>query len=683
MHSAPTHTNRLAREKSPYLLQHATNPVDWYPWGEEAFARARAEDKPIFLSIGYSTCHWCHVMERESFTDEAVAAALNADFVAVKVDREERPDVDRLYMTAMQALGQGGGWPLNVFLTPALEPFWGGTYFPPTSRMGRPGLVELLPRLAEAWREQREQITGTGEQVLTLLRSLARPAGDVRAAAELARECAAHLEREFDEGYGGFGSAPKFPSPANLHFLLRRWARGADGAETARRMTLAQLDAMRVNGIHDHLGGGFHRYATDRAWRIPHFEKMLYDQALLAECYVDAWRATGEPHWADTARGIFRYVERDLTSPEGAFYSAEDADSEGEEGLFYVWTPGQLTAVLGEEEGAFFARHHGVSERGNFEHGATVLFLARESADPDIAARLAAGREKLRQARERRVRPHRDDKVITAWNALMIAALAQGGRALREPELVTRAARAAEFVWGHLRAADGSLLRRWRDGESAGAGQLDDHAGFARACLELFSATHDPVWLERAAALATIFVERFADEADGGFFDSPEGPDGVAVRLKDAHDGAELAGNSLAAEVLWRLGTLLERAEWRALATRTFAFHARRLANAAWAMPRMVAMMARAEAPPRHIVIAGDPAAADTRALLAAYESRLRPDEDLVVVHDGTRAALEHLAPFTATLPMRAGRATAYVCLDHLCHSPVHEPHELAALLDR
>src|SRR5262245_17420057 len=362
-------TNRLAKEKSPYLLQHAGNPVDWYPWGEEAFARARAEDKPIFLPIGYSTCHWCHVMERESFENEDVAAALNADFVPVKVDREERPDVDRLYMTAMQALGQGGGWPLNVFLTPDLQPFWGGTYFPPTSAMGRPGLLQLLPRLAEVWREQRAEVRATGEQVMAYLRTLSAPRGTMSDAATLASICAAFLTRQSDDRHGGFGGAPKFPSPANLYFLIRRWARHADGGDEALRIVLAQLEAMRANGLHDHLGGGFHRYATDRAWRIPHFEKMLYDQALIAEAYLDGFRATRDARWADAARGVFTYVARDLTSPDGAFWSAEDADSEGEEGRFYAWTRAQLFDALGNVAGELFARHYGVTEAGNFEHG--------------------------------------------------------------------------------------------------------------------------------------------------------------------------------------------------------------------------------------------------------------------------------------------------------------------------
>jgi|SRR5262245_1751532 len=697
----PARANRLAHEKSPYLLQHAENPVDWYPWGEEAFALARREDRPIFLSIGYSTCHWCHVMERESFMNEEVAALLNRHFVPIKVDREEHPDVDRVYMTALQALGQGGGWPLNVFLTPALRPFWGGTYFPPTSSYGRPGFLDLLPRLAEAWREQRGQVEETGDQVMTLLGTLARPGGEPRATLELGDVCAAYLERQHDEVYGGFGGAPKFPSPANLHFLLRRWARGARNAETARRMALAQLEAMRVNGLHDQLGGGFHRYATDREWRIPHFEKMLYDQALLAEAYVDAYRAAGEARWSETAGGVFEYAARDLSSRDGAFLSAEDADSEGEEGRFYVWTPAQLRAVLGDEDAALVARHYGVSERGNFEHGATVLHVAHHSWDDDTLDRLATARVRLLKARGKRVRPHRDDKVITAWNGLMVAALANGARALRAPVLAERAARAAEFVWLNLGNGDGTLKRRWRDGEAAHDGQLDDHAYFAHGCLELFLATHHPKWLERAAAVTGKMLERFWDHADGGFFDSPAHasdageaggahgtPTGGAAeagglpRLKDVHDGAELAGNSIAAEVLWRLGAMLERPEWLAHATRSFEFHARRLSSQPWAMPRMVAAMERAAAPPRHLVIAGEPDADDTRELLDVFESKLRPDTDLIVVSEANRKSLATWVPFAAAMPVRDGRATAYACVDHACRKPTHEPAELAAILD-
>jgi uncharacterized protein YyaL (SSP411 family) len=697
---SPTGPNRLAREKSPYLLQHAHNPVDWYPWGGEAFERARLEDKPLFLSIGYSTCHWCHVMERESFEDAEVAALLNAYFVPVKVDREERPDVDRVYMTAMQALGHGGGWPLNVFLTPSLKPFWGGTYFPPRGLHGRPGMVELLPRLAEAWRDQRGQIENTGTQVFAMLDTMSRVENDARSTAEMGAAAAGFLERQHDAACGGFGGAPKFPSPGNLHFLLRRWARGVHGAETGRRMVLAQLEAMRVNGLHDHLGGGFHRYATDREWRIPHFEKMLYDQALLADAYVDAYRATGEERWAATARGVFDYVARDLCSPEGAFYSAEDADSEGEEGRFYVWTPAALRELLGEAEAGRFAAHYGVTEQGNFEHHTSVLHITREPADAESVSALADARAKLLAARAQRPRPHLDDKVITAWNGLMIAALANGARALRDPDLAQRAIRAAEFVWVRLRGARGELRRRWRDGEAAGEGQLDDHAYFAHGCLELYLATQDTLWLERASAISERMVARFWDAADGGFFDAPatgaepaprgDSPAEQAAadssehlpRLKDAFDGAELAGNSIAAEVLWRLGSMLERPAWRDLAGRALDFHARRIGGAPWAMPRMVAAMERASAAPHHLVIAGEPAAADTAALVAVYESRLRPDTDLIVVSAATRASLARVAPFAAALPQRGGRATAYLCVDHSCRQPVNEPAELAAQLD-
>jgi len=607
---------------------------------------------------------------------------MNEHFVCIKVDREERPDVDRVYMSAMQALGQGGGWPLNVFLTPALDPFWGGTYFPPSSLPGRIGMVDLLPRLAEAWRTQREQVLSTGTQVMDFLREGDRAVGDAAPVRELADRTADFLARQNDDTCGGFGGAPKFPSPGNLYFLLRRWARGSEGAETARRHVLAQLDAMRANGLHDHLGGGFHRYATDREWRIPHFEKMLYDQALLADAYLDAFVATGDARWAATARGVFDYVERDLTSPEGAFWSAEDADSEGEEGRFYAWTPAQLSEVLGPEDAAEFAVHHGVTARGNFEHGSTVLFESRVAEDTATAARLAAMRAKLLEARARRGRPHLDDKIITAWNALFIAALANGARALDDATLAKRAERAALFIWTHLRAEDGALLRRWRDGEAMGAGQLDDHAYYAHACLELYLATQDAVWLERAISVTDVMLARFHDDEDGGFFDSPGGSAGDGLpRLKDHFDGAELAGNSIAADNLWRLGALLDRPDYRSAAERSFAYHARRLSAAPWAMPRMIAAMERAQVAPQHLVIVGDPAATQTRELLAVVRSRLRPDLDVVVVSEASRALLAPLVPFAAALPMRDGRATAYLCVEYACRQPVHEPQALAAEL--
>ncbi len=684
--SDPRTPNRLAREKSPYLLQHAHNPVDWYPWGDEAFARARAEDKPIFLSIGYSTCHWCHVMERESFESPEVAALMNAHFVCVKVDREERPDVDQVYMTALHAMGQGGGWPLTAILTPSLKPFWGGTYFAPRARAGRAGLMELIPRLSEAWHSERVAIESAGDQVMAALQSLGDVKHDARPVQELSDAVAVFLERSFDGECGGFGNEPRFPSPANLHFLWRRWARGARGAETARRMALAQLEAMRANGLHDHLGGGFHRYATDREWRIPHFEKMLYDQALLADAYLEAYAATGEARWADTARGVFEYVARDLTSPEGAFYSAEDADSEGEEGRFYAWTPAQLAGVLGAADADLFAFHYGVDAHGNFEHGTTVLHEAHEVADDVTAARLASMRARLLAARSQRVRPHRDDKVVTAWNGLFIHALAHGARVLREPALAERAMRAADFIWDHVRAADGTLLRRWRDGEAAGAGQLDDHAYYAHGCLELYAATHEPRWLERAVEVVGTWLAHFHDDTLGGCFDAPAGaepglgPDGLP-RLKSTYDGAEWAGDSIASELLWRLGTLLDRAEWREQAEDAFAYHARRLATAPWAMPRMIAGMDLAAAGARHVVIVGERGMPATRALLDVLPARFRPDVECVLVDEAARPILERVVPFAAALPLRDGRPTGYVCVQYACRQPVHEPQALAAEL--
>jgi uncharacterized protein YyaL (SSP411 family) len=689
--SAPAR-NRLAREKSPYLLQHAGNPVDWYPWGEEAFARARAEDRPIFLSIGYSTCHWCHVMERESFEHPDVAELLNAHFVPVKVDREERPDVDRLYMTSAQAMGVGGGWPLNLFLTPDLEPFWGGTYFPPSSRGGRPGMMELLPRLHAAWLEQREEIVRGGRRVLEAVDALATSEHAPESHAALARECAAWLARMHDPAHGGFGDAPKFPSPGNLSFLFRWWAGAPDARAEALAHALAQLDAMRAGGIHDHLGGGFHRYSTDREWLVPHFEKMLYDQALLADAYLDGWEITRRPEFEATARGVFDYVRRDLLVAGAAFASAEDADSEGEEGRFYVWTPEQAGEALGSDPGAELAlAHWGVTPRGNFEHGASILHERRPLAEtaramgldePQAREALERARVTLLAARSARVRPLRDDKVITAWNALMIASFARGGRVLRDAGLTATAVAAAEFVWRELRdPATGGLRRRWRDGEAAGEGQLDDHAYFARACLELFQATQAPHWLERAAHLTDAQIARFWDDTHGAFYESPAGDPHVRVRMKDGFDGAELAGNSVAAENLVRLAGLLPEERWAVHAERTLAYHARRLAGGSWAMPRLLVAMERAGRPARHVVIAGEPSPA-REALLEVFGSRFRAFEDLLVVEDATRGALAGLVPFAAALAPQGGRATAYVCENRACRLPVTEPRAFAEQLD-
>ena len=689
---ASTHkANHLIHEKSPYLLQHAYNPVDWYPWGEEAFARARGEGKPIFLSIGYSTCHWCHVMERESFENDTIAARLNRDFVAIKVDREERPDVDRLYMTAAQAMGMGGGWPLNVFLTPDLHPFYGGTYFPPESRLGRPGLLQVLDGIHQAWTTHRGEIETTGRQAIAALDSLSRTEGAPHPRDVLFEEAWTYFRHSGDATLGGFGTAPKFPSTANLNFLLRWWARG--GHPEALALVTRQLDAMRKGGIHDQLGGGFHRYSTDAHWLVPHFEKMLYDQALIAWSYLEACQATGRAEYAATARDIFRYVDRDLSAPEGGFDSAEDADSEGEEGKFYVWRPAEIEAVLGREDAALFEHRYGVTSAGNFEHGTTILSEAHSLAETakhagiaeaDARQRLDAARAKLLDARSKRVRPHRDDKVLTAWNGLMISAFARGARVLREPALAERASRAAEFLWTHLHdERSGALKRRWRAGEAAGEGQLDDYAYFALGCVDLYEATHDPRWLERAAMLTGAAIERFWDERDGGFWESPAGDPHVPVRMKDAFDGAELAGNSIATLDLVVLGRLLDRPDWLEKAQRTFDYYGRRLAGGAAGMPQMLVAMETAAAASRHVVIAGRSDAADTRAMVAEFDRRFLPYDLLLVVRPGgDRQELAKLAPFTAGLEAKEGRATAYVCVDYACRLPTDDVKAFAAQLD-
>jgi uncharacterized protein YyaL (SSP411 family) len=684
--------NRLIHEKSPYLLQHAYNPVDWHPWGEEAFAEARRDGKPIFLSIGYSTCHWCHVMERESFEDDSVAALLNEYFIPIKVDREERPDVDRLYMHAMQAMGSGGGWPLNVFLTPGLEPFFGGTYFPPRSLGGRPGMIELLPRVHEAWLQHRAEIETSGQRVIAALESLAEPDSEAASHAASFDHAYAWFERTADHEHGGFGGAPKFPSIANLGYLLRYWARDPEHRGAARDLVVKQLDAMRAGGIHDHLGGGFHRYATDREWLVPHFEKMLYDQAQIAWAYLEGYQVTGNAAYADAARGIFAYVTRDLSSSEGGFDSAEDADSEGEEGKFYVWTPAQIDAAL-HGEAALFSYRYGVTPDGNFEHGASILSEVRTLdecakhfgiAPAAAEQRLAAARAQLLEVRSRRVRPHRDDKVVTAWNGLMISAFARGARVLQDPALAARATRAAEFLWERLRdPATGELRRRWREGEAKGAGQLEDYAYLTLGYFDLYQATFDPRWLERAVALTEAQNARFWDDAHGGYFESPAGDASIAVRMKDAFDGAEMAGNSIAAWNLLTLGTLLDRSDFRERARRTLDYFQRRLGEGAAGMPQMLVAMDLERSTTRHVVIAGRADAADARAMVAEFDRRFLPHDALLFAGGGEeQKRLAKLAPFVAPLAAKNGKATAYVCVDYACRLPTTDLAAFAAQLE-
>jgi len=561
--------NRLAQERSPYLLQHAHNPVDWYPWGEEAFERARAEDRPVFLSCGYSTCHWCHVMARESFEDPGVAAFLNDHFVPVKVDREERPDIDMLYMTACQMVSGQGGWPLSVFLTPEKAPFYAGTYFPPQSRLGRPGFLDILRLLDQNWRERREELTRAGQEVLQAVESHFRPAPPREPDPRLLDQAYREFAERFDPAWGGFGCAPKFPGAHNLLFLLRYHRR--TGEPRALAMVEKTLQAMYRGGIHDHIGYGFARYSTDERWLVPHFEKMLYDQALLAMAYLETAEVTGNSSYGEVARRIFAYVQREMTGPEGAFLTALDADAEGGEGMFYLWTPDQVIAVLGEEEGGFFCRTFDITPEGNFE-GRSIPNLVQSRAglfgkgDED---RIEACRVKMAAARQKRVPPARDDKVLTAWNGLMIAAMAAGTRVLGDETYARWAARAAGFLLDRLRLG-GRLLARYREAQAAVPAFVDDYAFLTWGLLELHQVTGDGAYLREAAALTRQMRELFADPGGGFFFTGWDAQD-LPVRPRETYDGAVPSGNAVAVMNLLRLARLTGDRDFREDARRSLA----------------------------------------------------------------------------------------------------------------
>ena len=685
--------NRLVFEKSPYLLQHAGNPVDWYPWGEEAFARARQEDRPILLSIGYSTCHWCHVMEEESFTDADVARLMNENFVCIKVDREERPDVDQIYMTAAQAMTGAGGWPLNVFLTPDRVPFFAGTYFPKTGRGGRPGMMELLPRIAEAWRSQRADVLKASESVRNLLQRPPPAPGGLDTGALVALAVAS-LSQRYDAENGGFGEAPKFPVSQNLRLLLRSWDR--DRAEPTLAMVRKTLDAMGRGGIWDHVGFGFHRYSTDAKWLVPHFEKMLYDQALLAMAYLDGYQATGDDAYRETARRIFTYVQREMTSPEGGFYSAEDADSEGEEGKFYVWQPEEVRAVLGVEEGDRWNRIFDITPGGNFREphsGATasIPHLKRSVAEwaeelhldaPDLEARLEADRGRLFAAREERPRPFRDDKILTDWNGLMIASFATGARVLDDPSLAESARRAADFILANTRGMDGRLHKRFRRGDASLDATLEDYAFFGWGLLELYEATFDPKVLEECIAVTRRMTQDFGDEANGGFFLSAAGRTDLLVRSKEVYDGAIPSGNSVAALLLIRLGRITGDASLEEESERTMRAFAAELTAGPGAHGQMMLAVDDLVGPFFEVVIVGQPGAPATEALLTTLRGQFLPRKVVVLrPPDPEGRRIVALVPYAESQGEIDGRATAYVCRDYACQAPTNDPARMLAAL--
>ena len=679
--------NRLASAKSLYLRQHARNPVDWHPWGEEAFARAASEDKPVFLSIGYSSCHWCHVMERESFEDAEVAALLNASYVAVKVDREERPDLDHHYMAVCQMMTGSGGWPLTVVLAPDKRPFFAGTYFPKTRRFGRAGLIDILPRLSEAWRSRRDEVLRAAGEISRAASSEPGPESGSLAELDpgLLKVAVGHFARAFDPKHGGFGEAPKFPSPHNLLFLFRAWKRTGD--ERTLRMAEQTLVRMRRGGIFDHLGLGFHRYSTDARWLVPHFEKMLYDQGMLLLAYAEAARATGNDLFRRTAREIAAYVLRDMTSPEGAYYAAEDADAEGEEGAFYLWTEDEVRRALPPEDAELAVPYFGLKKAGNFDDherpgsGRNVLYealspeeiaVAAGIPEGDAARRLAAIRATLFRVREGRARPLKDTKILADWNGLVIAGLAKAAGAADDPALAAAAGRAADFVLGRMRTAGGALLHMFAEGEVARPAFLDDYAFFVWGLIELYEATFEAGRLAAALELARRAVDRFRDAKHGGFFFTAEGESEFAERRKESYDGANPSGNAVMTLDLLRLARMTGEAELDEIARRALEAFSARIAGAPTAHAHWLSAVDFALGPGREIVIVGRPGAADTNAFLDAARSSYDPNTVILLRPAGKAGAeIARLAPFVKGMKPIDGRAAAYVCTNFSCLAPI------------
>lgn len=681
--------NRLAAEKSPYLLQHAYNPVDWFAWGSEAFARAKAENKMVFLSIGYSTCHWCHVMERESFENEAVAELLNRDFISIKVDREERPDIDHVYMSAVQAMTRSGGWPLSVFLTPSGDPVTGGTYFPPQDKWGRPGMTTILPRIAQMWKSEGAQMAESGRELTAILEKTSESGGKAEWNV-ISEKCYRHFEASFDEANGGFGGAPKFPRSHELSWLLRYWKKTKNPA--AFEMVRKTLDAMAKGGIYDHLAGGFHRYATDEAWLVPHFEKMLYDQAMISRTYLEMFQASRDPFYADVARDIFTYVLRDMTDAEGGFYSAEDADSEGEEGKFCVWRPEEIKNILGEEDARLFCDFYGVTDEGNFEHAASILnqkespesFAAARGINPDgLIRKFQECRVKLFKARKKRVQPLKDDKILTAWNGLMISSFAYGARVLDEPLYLKAAQRAGRFILEKM-TVNGRLFRRSRLGETAIAGFQDDYAFLALGFLDLYETSLDLFWLEKARWLLSEMVRLFWDKKNGGFFYTADDAEILVVRPKEYYDGAVPSGNSAGLLAVLRFYRMSGETLWNEYAEKLMSVHSGPCSAHPAAFPFFLAAADWASGAVREIVLAGNKEEEDFEIFRKILNERFSPLETVVYSPEDEkeRAMLKSLSAFASEKKSLNGKGAVYICRNYVCHRPVTTPEDFKKALE-
>ncbi len=704
--AAHKHTNRLAQQKSPYLLQHAHNPVEWFAWGDEAFEKAKRENKPIFLSIGYSTCHWCHVMERESFENEETAKFLNEHFVSIKVDREERPDVDKIYMTFVQSMTGSGGWPLNVFLTPDRKPFFGGTYWPPEAKYGRPSFLQVLQQVASAWQTKANDILKSAESLSAQLAEITERAPTNRVTLNKATlmNAGLRLKEGYDERNGGWGNAPKFPSPSHPRFLLRYAARFGD--DEAKRMVLHTCDKMAAGGIYDQIGGGFSRYSVDAHWLVPHFEKMLYDNAQLVQLYLDAYLISGDARYADVVRDVLRYVVRDMTHPEGGFYSAEDADSEGKEGKFYCWTLAELKQLLTAEELAVATNYFGVTEEGNFvDHSdpkplpnQNVLSVANPDAAKGKESLLASAKEKLFQTRAKRVRPGLDDKVLASWNGLMLGAVARAGIVLGDQSFIAAAEKNVAFIQSKLwvaapqrapgilpgpalgvanstssaaaarsrQDAGGTLFHRWRDGQRDNTQLLESYAFLLSGLINLYEATLKSEHLDFAIELTESMVARFYDKEHGGFWQSTGDAKDLILRVKDDYDGAEPSGNSVAAMSLLRLAAITERKDFREAADKTIQLFADRLQQMPQAVPFMLGAFDFAFEEPRRAVIVGDVLNPAGKSLLRAAHSVYQPNR-VVLSNAGA------VESFAKTLQPKDGRPTAYVCTGTACQAPTHD----------
>jgi uncharacterized protein YyaL (SSP411 family) len=690
-------TNQLINETSPYLLQHAHNPVDWYPWGTEAFERAQRENKPVFLSIGYSTCHWCHVMAHESFENPEVARLMNEAFISIKVDREERPDLDNVYMSACQLMIGSGGWPLSIIMTPDKKPFFAATYIPREGRFGLIGMTELIPHIKELWAARRGEALSLSNEIATILQKTSQdtPGEELdEATLELTYE---QLAQRFDGQHAGFGSAPKFPTPHNLLFLLRYWKRG--GNKAALNMVEKTLQTMRRGGIYDHVGFGFHRYSTDSQWLVPHFEKMLYDQAMLAMAYTEAYQATGKENYGRTAREIFTYVLRDMTAPEGGFCSAEDADSEGKEGKFYLWTQEQVRQALGNDEADFVASVFNIEKDGNFAEQATGkrsgvnILHSRKTlgelasdlnlSQHDLWRRLEVIQQKLFAYREKRVHPMKDDKILTDWNGLMIAALAKGAQAFDEPEYAEAACRAADFIIGNMRKPDGRLLHRYRDGQAGVEANLDDYAFLVWGLIELYEAIFNTKYLRIALELTGDMVRHFWDKDGGGLYLTPDDGESLFVRKREIYDGAIPSGNSVAMLNLLRLGRMTATSDLEEKAARIGSAFSRSVKQLPSAHTQLMVALDFGIGPCYEVVIAGKAEAEDTKAMVKALRTRFLPNK-VVLLNPDERESPEiaKLAEFTKNQSSIGGKATAYICMNYNCELPTTDIAKMLELLN-